>query len=528
MCGILFSLKRVSSDIIETTDEFLVHQVSCRGPDSLRTIRAHAHGQHLSFTASVLHLRGTQVTLQPIKSDTGDTLCWNGEAWEGLDIGIEENDTQALFKALTRQSGGTTAVLQNVKGPYAFVYHEIAAGKLWYGRDILGRRSLLHRDEEDGFVLCSIGRRDQDGWSEVDTTGIHCYDLVTRKHSVFPWQSTQDRSANEAQSFSVVSKELPDPSFDIIDRSQPFYTKAVDDFEQILTEALRIRTSTIPSNHANSPTSRVAVMYSGGIDCAVVARLLNKVLPEGEPVDLLNVSFENPRSLSTARIANPDFVDSDIYRTPDRLTGLQGHAELCALCPSRSWRFVEINVPYAKAQAAKSTVMDLMYPNHSVMDYSIALAFYFCALGPEGGETARVYFSGLGADEQLGGYSRHAAAFKRSAWSGLIEELQCDLDRIPTRNCGRDDRIVSSCGREVRWPFLDERVIDFCSRLRVDQKCHFAAPGGDKILVRELGRRLGIVKAAAEKKRAVQFGSRSARMEIEPKGQKVQGHTVQS
>lgn len=56
--------------------------------------------------------------------------------------------------------------------------------------------------------------------------------------------------------------------------------------------------------------------------------------------------------------------------------------------------------------------------------------------------------SGLGADEQLGGYSRHKKAFahwengtrKIEDWGRLLQELQMDLDRIGARNLGRDGR----------------------------------------------------------------------------------------
>jgi hypothetical protein len=63
------------------------------------------------------------------------------------------------------------------------------------------------------------------------------------------------------------------------------------------------------------------------------------------------------------------------------------------------------------------------------------------------------------------------------------------------------------------------------SSLRADQK---VSPGlasedtlGDKRLLRRVALTLGLERAAKEKKRAVQFGSRSARME---EGVKVKGN----
>ena len=105
--------------------------------------------------------------------------------------------------------------------------------------------------------------------------------------------------------------------------------------------------------------------------------------------------------------------------------------------------------------------------------------------------------------------------------------MDYDLTRLPYRNLGRDDRIISNFGREVRYPFLDEGVVSFLSSLRADQKIspwdpksansETLAEGevfGNKTLLRRVARMIGLERAAREKKRAVQFGSRSAKMEI--------------
>lgn len=353
----------------------------------------------------------------------------------------------------------------------------------------------------------------------------------------YPWSSEPvDRHHELQKLYPSVNATAPEPCSLPRDRSRPFYRDVVDQFEKSLEEAVRIRTNTIPPRLDPTDTSfsRVAVMYSGGVDCAVLARLLHEVLEPEDSIDLLNVSFENPRSIANARKLDATF--DKIYDTPDRLTGIQGYLELCEVCPTRTWRFVEINIPYEEAQAAKEDVLDMMFPNDSIMDFSIALAFYFCArgrgqlLGQDGVyETkAKVFFSGLGADEQLGGYSRHSAAFRQGGYPAVVMELQMDLDRIPSRNLGRDDRILANFAREVRWPFLDESVVTLLSLLRVDQKMDFDMEGGEKIILREVGRKLGIHLASQEKKRAIQFGSRSARMEIETgKVDRVKGHNKQ-
>ena len=49
------------------------------------------------MTASVLHLRGALTPQPATDAATGNTLCWNGEAYEGVEnLGIAENDTAAV------------------------------------------------------------------------------------------------------------------------------------------------------------------------------------------------------------------------------------------------------------------------------------------------------------------------------------------------------------------------------------------------------------------------------------------------
>ena len=95
-------------------------------------------------------------------------------------------------------------------------------------------------------------------------------------------------------------------------------------------------------------------------------------------------------------------------------------------------------------------------------------------------------------------------------------QLQLDLDRIPTRNMGRDDRVISSHGKEARHPFLSLDVVNFLAGLPVHHKMdpRLKMGVGDKVLLRLAAYKLGLVEAGTRKKRAMQFGSHSARMEV--------------
>eukprot|EP00127_Corallochytrium_limacisporum_P007089 Clim_evm8s242 gene=Clim_evmTU8s242 len=131
---------------------------------------------------------------------------------------------------------------------------------------------------------------------------------------------------------------------------------------------------------------------------------------------------------------------------------------------------------------------------------------------------ARVLLSGLGADECHGGYSRHRSAWQQGGEYALAEELRYDLSRIADRNLGRDDRVVSDHGREVRYPFLDEEVLTVTATIGVGLRCNFDQPRGhgEKRLLRRLARDYGMLQCAIEPKRAIQFGTRFNK--LQPQG----------
>jgi len=127
---------------------------------------------------------------------------------------------------------------------------------------------------------------------------------------------------------------------------------------------------------------------------------------------------------------------------------------------------------------------------------------------------AKVVLDGLGADELLAGYGRHRVCFKGKGWEGLQSELEIDFGRLWKRNLGRDDRVISDNGRESRFPFLDENVVTFVNSIPLWEVCFMEEPPGkgDKKLLREVGKQLGLTNSTSLTKRAIQFGSRSGRV----------------
>ncbi|KAL7748084.1 hypothetical protein RI367_006630 [Sorochytrium milnesiophthora] len=407
MCGIWLQLRDNTSSLsdnnAERSREEWIESIRRRGPDAVDTLSTTAAGGlwTLEILASVLHVRGSATTRQPVQLPSGSIFCWNGEVYDGMEVPAPDGDTYLVAQAADKAMALSTSlqdgvdrlcqVLEGLDAEYAFVLYSATANALIFGRDVL-------------------------------------------------------------------------------------------------------------------------------------AALVDQALPPQYEVDLLNVAFENPRVVDAQRktaAANRSLATPvDPYDVPDRRTGRQALAELAQRSPHRKWNLVEVNVPFADALRAKQRIAELMAPLDTEMDMSIAMAFYFAARGTglvagvPYASTARVLISGLGADEQLGGYGRHRVKFKTDGWQGLAQEIALDVGRIAARNLGRDDRIISDHGREVRFPFLALPVMQALAQTPVDIKCdmRYDKGVGDKMLLRLLARDLALPLSAREEKRAIQFGSRTAKM----------------
>ena len=128
---------------------------------------------------------------------------------------------------------------------------------------------------------------------------------------------------------------------------------------------------------------------------------------------------------------------------------------------------------------------------------------------------SKVLLSGLGADEFMGGYGRHRTAYKKGGTTQLKDTLQMEQKRLWKRNLGRDDRCISTNGKEVRYPFLDVDVIQYlCIKVQdVENICNLNLEEGygDKMILRIVGQRLGLKECSCLIKRAIQFGCRIAK-----------------
>lgn len=81
---------------------------------------------------------------------------------------------------------------------------------------------------------------------------------------------------------------------------------AVATVRKLLVESVREITRCIRGifDNASKDTAKIAVMFSGGVDSTLIARLLDLTLPKEEQIDLVNLAFrEDAPDREAARIS---------------------------------------------------------------------------------------------------------------------------------------------------------------------------------------------------------------------------------
>lgn len=456
-----------------------------RGPDACNTkevVRYFDKNEdktlsiNVTFYASVLQMRDTYVA-QPVEIKCHDPnsfivddispstplsmppyLAWNGEIYEYynqnkvcMESVYHSNvaDTKLVSQLLFEQVdfASTTTInnkqkqqqqqIANVMGQltnaeYAFCI--VTEHCVFYGRDALGRRSLLTGNEQvlnemstsmttetyrsnrtiwelaSVAVLTTSNENDQLQWQEVEPGLVHVYPIRPPSNTSTTNNSTEYMIIPPIQIPCVTSNidELSLPaayvthSIDASSRQnektddatdeeslQEFYCQQVHD---ALLEAVRRRCYCCHSADTHSPsddrsttytplTATVAVLFSGGLDSTVIAALaLEAGITE---LMLLTVSFIEQHITTTTDTQMASTIPTPTTPTTtaaDAIAAEHSYQELCRLYPLAKIHLIHRIVDWEHVQNVEERIRTLAYPKTTtVMDVNIATALWFAA-----------------------------------------------------------------------------------------------------------------------------------------------------
>ncbi|CEM13916.1 unnamed protein product [Vitrella brassicaformis CCMP3155] len=368
---------------------------------------------------SVLQLRGDVAVRQPLRrSQDGDQLLsWNGEIFGGLRVGEHDNDAQRLFECISSVDGGDDEalnVLDAIQGPFAFAWlrRQEQTQQLWFGRDKLGRRSLmvaliLSMPSSDGVAGAGGGGAAAAGVHGVMLSSVGCQFGDVASFS-------GDATAAAAEGEAALSRlagwpgrgyylsewvEVPVDGLTILSLSHthaeyaplmtpthrpwpsplPFFTHAfwplacVDGETEAAVDGVSVLRAALMSSvaervhHLRGPECGgegrgLGVLFSGGLDSTVLAAMAATVLDVDTPIELLNVCF-------------------DPNEAPDRLTALASYEELMGLFPRHDIRLVCIDVDSGTLSAHECAILEVLGCRSSHMDFNIGAALCFASRG---------------------------------------------------------------------------------------------------------------------------------------------------
>lgn len=459
MCGILAAawLRSHPTQLSRRTWGFETAKgaIERRGPDGVDVFAPPR--DPVVVCASVLRMRNCSQDewRQPaVHSVTGCVLAWNGEWY--YDDDNNSCDTRRVLELLSGACGGATcasearkaaalALAKTVRGPYAFILWIPSIQSLVYGRDPFGRRSLLLRREEDAIYLASTTPSSDDeavSWCEVSTKGLGAISLSEGELEQTSWPR---EPLLDVVGWPPTSTSDFEPSME--------RERAADRLLSVLSEAVRRRVS-----HAPGP---IAILFSGGIDSAVLAALCDRHAPADEPIDLVNVAFGEKGRL-------------DANKAPDRLAARAALLELQGINCEREWRLVEVAITSRSLEKTAKDVVRLAQPSDTHMDFNIAAALAHAARGdgmlyrPEdvGHASANNDAESLGQLRYGEEKSLDARATTEQILCGNIrteKKRPCSNAAHPKcvrsmcGNCCRRSR-DDACGTHPRWLSPDEKA----------------------------------------------------------------------
>lgn len=474
MCGIAGLVTDQPEETSNQLKDMLV-ALKHRGPDGAGVAIGHEvrtawslddiKARDLEGRVGLGHVRlaivGGKHGLQPFQSTCGRLLMLhNGEIYNHHELRKDlsekadfetKTDSEVILRLLEREYQGDLQaalppVLKRLDGVYALA---VSDGKdMVIARDPLGVRQLYLGSNCTSFGFAS------------EKKGLHAIGLENSLTRLEPGHMAWVEEGRWQQE-NFAGLDLSSIQADITD-----HEAALAAYQAALEEAVskRIR-----------GRQRVGLIFSGGIDSVLIARLLQQF---GIEFTCYSAGFQGAPDLDCARAVAEKF----------------GY-------PIRTREFSLDDIEALLPEIIR-TIED-----RSQLQVAVALPIYASvAAAAENGE--RVLLTGQAADELFGGYPWYARIVDQEGYDSFLRYAITDIEYLYKETLEREDKITMAHSVELRVPYLDLNLVR--TALRIDPRLKIQK-GGDplgKRIHRELAERLGLPHEFAWRaKEAAQHGA---------------------
>jgi asparagine synthase (glutamine-hydrolysing) len=372
----------------------------------------------------------------------------NQEIYNWKELSIQKkikanNDTELLFKLLIKNNKIDLNKLNMLKGVWSFVLIDNKENKLYISRDIIGVKPLwyYYNKEENKFAFCS----EKKGLVDLDNKYIKLLD--PRYVLIY------DINKNK-----INFKERKFINFPF-KKNKLLVSENINTLEKKLVQSIKQRI----------PNKKFALLFSGGIDSLVIAKILKD----------LNYNFD----LYFSYI-------KDLGQPKDLYFARHSSSYL-------NLKLVEVPITLNKLKLNLKKIITIIETSDPIQ-VGVALPIYFASKKAKDNK-CQVLLSGLGSDEIFAGYNR----FKSS--NNIDLDSYNLLLQMHESNLYREDLISMNNNIEVRFPYLDLDLINFSFTLSKSLKINSKE---NKIILRKLAKKLNIPKLFyLRPKKAAQYGS---------------------
>ncbi|KAF6000484.1 Asparagine synthetase domain-containing protein 1 [Cyanidiococcus yangmingshanensis] len=363
-----------------------------RGPDAYAEYSERLHNASGEKAATELVLASSTLAIrdhdpackQPALSASGRfVVAYNGElygsiacdtapvghhlVWSqatpvcGNDLGWICRELEVSASMRSSEGWHPGLVLRRCAGPYALLIWDRQQQRLYFGRDALGRRSLLMAtDPAVGLILCSVvpaqGTTNQWagpqlGWTfrDVPPLGGQWYVIDTARLVLDLASERSDqlrfgRSAYRARGMPQWLHQIPpwiwiplrlgeqykrlewDAPADIgtcrlAELRTPSRLALATDLGRLICGIVQRQ---VDARRSHEPRPALGVLFSGGIDSLIVARALDLVLAPDESIHLIHVSFSADVVDGSTKQQHPTRLFATASTTQEGVTSGEG------------------------------------------------------------------------------------------------------------------------------------------------------------------------------------------------------------